>query len=541
MTDPAAIRVSVVVVNYKVPLSLRQALRSLREAEGYDTAEVIVVDNASGDGSRETITAEFPEIKWVQLKANIGFGKACNVGARNAAGEFLLFLNPDTIVSRGTLVLAVDFMDEHEDVGLLGAKTLNPDGTMQPGCRRGFPTPEAALYHFIGLSRLFPKNERFGGYHYTWLDPDDSSEVDAVSGSCMFIRRHLFETIGGFDERFFMYGEDLDLCRRVHETGSKVWYYPAIQIIHLKGRSSGKRLLKSTLAFYEAMIIYSRKYRHLDNTFFPAWIVYCGILAQAVVGIGSRMFRAGIACFIDLMIINTALWAGLMLRLAGAGAVNPYSEPGLLPMLGLHSLQSASFLVMFAYFGIYSHKRYSVSNLLVSAFFASVIFMTSVYFIKSLAFSRLAFAGATIAAVFFLVAWRHLLPLVVSGLRRIIYARDKVIIIGAGAIPRVLIGNIEQQKSATITGILWAGNGQQPGEFEGYPVLGRMEEVAQVLSRVSVDMVLVATALPWYSHMIEALARVKAKNLTIRWVPNELFEKSPELLPETIPLHDFSV
>ena len=538
MAADGNVLISVVVVNYKVPLSLRQSLRSLRESENVDAIEVIVVDNASEDGSASAISAEFPEVKWIQLKTNIGFGKACNVGARNAAGEYLLFLNPDTIVSHRTLSMACAFMQERADVGLLGPKILNPDGTLQPGCRRGFPTPESAMFHFFGLSRLFPESRRFGHYHLTWLDPDESSEVDAISGSFMFMRRALFERLGGFDERFFMYGEDLDFCRRVHEAGFKVWYFPAIQIIHLKGKSSARRFWHSRIAFYEAMIIYSRKYRHLHNKFFPNWLVYVGILLQAAIGIGSRIFRAGIACFIDLAIVNLSLWAALLIRVYGR---NPYSEPIMLPMIGLHALMSASFLSMFAYFGIYSHKRYSIKNLLFSAFFASVIFMTGVYLIKSLAFSRLAFAGATVVIVFLLMAWRHLLPRMLTRLRRVIYARDKVIIIGSGEITRLLIQNIERQKTAAITGIVWSGDGQRPGEFEGYPVLGTMEEVARLLSSLKVDTVLIATPLPWYSYIIEALANVKVKNLTIRWVPRELFEKKPAELPEIIPLQDFSV
>jgi GT2 family glycosyltransferase len=531
-------RISVIMVNYKVPLLLRQSLRSLRESENVNAIEVIVVDNASDDGSAATIPPEFPEITWIQLKTNIGFGKACNVGARNASGEYLLFLNPDTIVSHRTLSTACSFMQERADVGLLGPKILNPDGTLQPGCRRGFPTPESAMFHFFGLSRLFPRSRRFGHYHLTWLDPDESSEVDAISGSFMFMRRALFESLGGFDERFFMYGEDIDLCRRVHEAGFKVWYDPAIQIIHLKGRSSMRRFWHSRIAFYEAMIIYSRKYRHLHNKFFPNWFVYVGILLQAVIGIGSRVFRAGIACFIDIAIVNISLWAALMVRVSYG---NPYSEPFLLPMIGLHALMSASFLSMFFYFGIYSNKRYSLSNLLFSSFFASVVFLTGVYFIKSLAFSRLAFAGATVVIVFLLMAWRHLLPRMLKRLKRVIYARDKVLIIGSGAVPRLLIQNIERQKSAVIAGIVWTGDGQRPGEFEGYPVLGIMGEVAGMLSRIQVDTVLIATPLPWYSYIIEALAKVKAKNLTIRWVPMELFEKKTAELPEIIPLQDFSV
>jgi FlaA1/EpsC-like NDP-sugar epimerase len=139
------------------------------------------------------------------------------------------------------------------------------------------------------------------------------------------------------------------------------------------------------------------------------------------------------------------------------------------------------------------------------------------------------------------MAWRHLLPRMLTRLRRVIYARDKVIIIGSGEIPRLLIQNIERQKTAAIAGIVWSGDGQRPGQFEGYPVLGIMEEVARLLSSLKVDTVLIATPLPWYSYIIEALAKVKVKNLTIRWVPRELFEKTPAELPEIIPLQDFSV
>ena len=274
-------KISIIIVNYKVPQSLCQCLRSLREADGYAEAEVIVVDNASDDGSKKLVTDEFREVKWIQLKNNIGFGKACNVGAKNATGKYLLLLNPDTLVSRNALSAAYEFVEQNPNVGLLGPKVLNGDGTLQKSCRRGFPTPQAALYHFTGLSRLFPKSRKFGHYNMTWLDPDQEGEVDAISGSFMFIKRGLFEALGGFDERFFMYGEDLDLCRRVKERGYAVWYYPAIQIIHSKGKSSAKRLLQSRVAFYQAMVLYSQKYRHLHAAFLPGWLIYLGIVLQA--------------------------------------------------------------------------------------------------------------------------------------------------------------------------------------------------------------------------------------------------------------------
>lgn len=529
-----------IIVNYKVPESLRQALHSLHEAAGYNEIEVIVVDNASNDGSERLVAKEFPEVKWLQLKRNIGFGKACNVGAKNAAGEFLLLLNPDTIVTHTALSSAIGFMRSHPEVGLLGPRLLNPDGTLQRGCRRGFPTPASAFYHFSGLSALFPKSKRFGHYNLTYLDPDLSCPVDAVSGCFMFMPRMLFADIGGFDEQFFMYGEDLDLCWRVRERGRLVWYHPDIRVVHLKGRSSAKRMIKSRIAFYEAMIIYSRKYERLHGAFFPGWLIFIGIALQAIMNIGARLVRVFTACLIDLSIINIALWACLRIRFIGEGS-DIYESSGAPTLVWVHGLLSAAFVFMFAYNGIYSPKKYAGAKVLLSGFFASILFMTCVYFIKSIAFSRLAFATAALAIMLLLYGWRKIGPVVVHGFRRTIYSREKVIVIGSGAVPRLVIQNLEKQRTASIAGIVWTGDEEPPGQFEGYPVLGRIGDVAAVLGRVEADVLLIATAFPWYSEVIEALARVKSKHLSIRWVPRELFDNKPEELPAVIPLKDFSV
>jgi hypothetical protein len=531
--------VSVVIVNYKVLPNLRQALQSLCETENPGVVEVIVVDNDSSDGSAEVIGREFPEVKWIQLKQNIGFGKACNVGAKNAAGEYLLFLNPDTIIARDTLSIALNFMREHPEAGIVGPKLLNADGTMQPGCRRGFPTPWAAVSHFFGLSRLFPESKLFGHYHQTWKNPDESCTVDAISGSFMFMRRELFERIGGFDERFFMYGEDLDLCWRVKEAGSAVWYHPVMRVIHLKGKSSARRLLQSRIAFYEAMVLFSRKYQHSHGGYFPGWLIYFGILIQASANIGVKLLHALAASFIDVAVINIILWASLSMRFASAG-MSVYGDMGF-TMLWVHLLLTGCFLGMFAYNGIYSQTKYSPKNAILSGFFASVIFMACVYNLKSIAFSRIAFGGAALGSVVVLVAWRQIIPRMRYQMRRVMYARERVLIVGSGIIPQMIIRNLEGQKTALIAGILWVGEEVQSGQFEGYPVLGRIDDIADILQRVSVDSLIIATPSPWYSYVIEALAKTKAKNLVVRWVPRELFDRPPEELPSVIPLHDFTV
>jgi O-antigen biosynthesis protein len=533
--------ISIVIVHYKVPDFLQRALRSLRQAQLYDQSEVIVVDNASRDDSKRSITEEFPEVQWIGLKSNIGFGKACNVGAQGACGTYILFINPDTLVSQNTLSECLDFFTRHDHAGIIGPKILNPDGSLQVSCRRSFPTPPVAFYRLTALSKFFPQSRRFGQYNLTFLDPDQASEVDAVSGSFMFMRLSLFHEIGGFDETFFMYGEDLDLCWRVKEKGYAVWYDPHTQIIHFKGRSSAKMSFASRKAFYEAMVIFSRKYRHLHKSFFPGWLIVAAIVSLATRTIAANLLKTFTATFIDFLVINVVLFAGISIRFSLSALESPYLGNNTLIMIGMHALMTASFILILAFRGVYSKGRYSIGNMLVSGTMASVVFMSCVYFVKSMALSRIAFLISTICIILLLLAWREGMPRTISRFKRLIYSTGKVMIIGNDDVSAALIKNIEEDKTALIQGVLWPIREKYPGEFMGYPVLDTIENIRMVLERDQVDLLLIATAQPWYSYVIEALSSPKIKNLTIRWIPHELFAEKPERLPAVIPLHDFTV
>jgi hypothetical protein len=541
VSDSAAILVSVVFVNYKVAHYLRQAIRSLTHAQRADQTEIIVVDNASGDNAEQIILREFPDVQWIGLKSNIGFAKACNVGARNARGSYVLFLNPDTLVSDNTLSACIEFMENHPKAGVVGPKTLNPDGSLQYGCRRSFPTPAVSFYRLSGLSRIFPKSKRFGRYNLAYLDPDVTAEVDALSGSFMFMSLPLFREIGGFDESFFMYGEDLDLCARVKAKGYQVWYHPETEIIHFKGKSSPKKLWRLRGAFYRAMILFSRKYQHTYGAFFPAWIVYLGIIVQGGVNIGASLVRNFTACLIDLGIINAMLWASITVRFALHSSASPYQSGDIMMVLIMHYLISTSFLAVFVYRRMYTKSGYSPANMLVSGFSALVIFLACVFFIKSMAFSRIAVAISSALTVPLLVGWREVLPRAIVALRRMVYSTGRVIVLGSDSVASQLIDNVETDSSAQVIGILWPGPGNPPGQFKGYQVLGTMEEMSEVLKREHADVLLIATPEPWYSHVIKTLANTRIRHITIRWVPHELFAEKRENIPLTIPLQDFTV
>jgi len=531
--------ISIVIVNYKVPEHLIVTLRSIREAELCDKTEIIIVDNASQDASEELITEEFPTVTWVQLKNNIGFGKACNVGVRSAQSDYILLLNPDTVIAGNTLTAAYQFMESHPEVGLMGPKILNPDGSLQASCKRGFPTPAVTFYHFCGLSKLFPKSKRFGRYNLSFIDADTSSEVDAISGSFMFLRKELYTRVGGFDERFFLYGEDLDLCHRIRETGHKIWYHPETQIIHRKGKSSAKSLIRSRIAFYEAMILFSRKYSKTNQGFFPGWLVFLGIILLSTINIAGNLIRHFLAVIFDMTITNGVLWFVIFLRFPHN--INPYYSLGFWHMVGIHSLISMSFLTMFFYNGIYQKRRYSVQNALLSGLIASAIFNACIYFIQQLAVSRIAFATSSAIIPFLLVGWRQLTNPSIKQFRQFTFSPDKIIIVGNGDLTSNIIRNIEKSRSGIIIGIVWDNEMVQPGEFAGYPVIGVLNNLKDTLSRYKVDTLIIATKYPWYSHIIDVLSNISIKNITIRWVPHDLTILPPEELPEEIPLRDFSV
>jgi O-antigen biosynthesis protein len=517
------ILISIVIVNYKVPYCLIEALHSLRLAALYDRCEVIIIDNASGDGSREIVTSKFQEAQWIQLKTNVGFGKACNIGVAAARGEYLLLLNPDTVISASTLSDAVEFMETHPKAGLMGPKILNPDGTLQLSCRRSIPTPSVAFYYFAGLSSIFPKSRRFGRYHLTYMDEDTMAQVDVISGSFMFMRRALFNEIGGFDKRFFMYGEDIDLCYRITHAGREVWYYPQIKIVHQKGKSSSKRKIRSRFYFYEAMIIFFRKYRKLQEMVFPWWLIWAGIVFQATLNIGSIIARSVVALLMDAVVINAATWVGLspLAKYLTGGSL--YDGGQILPLVGMHSLLSFAFLFLFVYNGIYTVKNYSIKNIIFSGALSGSLFLSGVYFLTS--YSIECFGIATGLALAASILWRETLPLLIKGLRGRIFAPESALVVGHDDdIARYIKGTDGKRGAPRVAGLIRIGQADDApkrAQIEGYPVLGGINDLTQALSLSKTDVLLIAAARPWYSEIINILVEHRDSGVEIRWVAME--------------------
>ncbi|MCQ2054759.1 MAG: glycosyltransferase family 2 protein [Fibrobacter sp.] len=301
----AELSCSIVIVAYNSCDFIPACLKSVRDAcEGIDS-QIIVLDNGSKEPILPEIKDFFPEVKWIDSMENLGFGKGCNLAEKSATKPYLFFINPDTIISRDSFREMLKFMQEHPEAGTVGCRILNEDGSIQWACRRSFPTIVSAVSKTIGLAALFPKNKTLASYNMTFADPDEMIEVDAISGSFFCIRRDVYEQLNGFDEDFFMYGEDLDLCFRTKAIGLKNYYTPVTNILHFRGQSSRTRRVKSYIDFYQAMLIFVRKHKKLY--FVPNFLVSFGILFAAFVGVFSRLIPKFWKIFLDLGVV--ALWA----------------------------------------------------------------------------------------------------------------------------------------------------------------------------------------------------------------------------------------
>nr|WP_243896064.1 glycosyltransferase family 2 protein [Paenibacillus sp. F411] len=271
------IDLSILIVNYNTRQLTVDCLQSVYASRTAYTYEVIVIDNDSQDDSVAVIRKQFPQVTLIQNRENTGFAKANNQGMEISEGRYLLLLNSDTLVQDDTLQVMLDFMEERTDLGASGCKVVLPDGGLDKACKRGFPTPSASFYYVSGLGRLFPQKREFNQYQLGYLDPDQEYPVDCLVGAFMLVRRETVQQVGGLDETFFMYGEDIDWCYRIKAAGWGIHYTPRTQIVHYKGGSARRRSFKIIYEFHRAMLLFHRKHYHKRYNLWINGAVYLGI------------------------------------------------------------------------------------------------------------------------------------------------------------------------------------------------------------------------------------------------------------------------
>lgn len=336
--------VGIVVLNYNTRDLLRDCLASLLRPGGHTQTDaprhacdflVCVVDNASTDGSADMVRVEFPEVYLIENKANVGYSAGNNVGLRwfgfgtqpatdSSAGDlprdtmprddlpgsshsnhrnhpnqsaaatprYALLLNPDTVVPPGALDAMLAYLDAHPAIGVAGPRVRRPDGSLDLACRRSFPTPMVSAYRMAGLSRLFPKSRRFNAYNLAYLPEDAIHPVDSVVGAFMLVRAQAIAQAGLLDERFFMYGEDLDWAKRIKDAGWQIWYNGQVEIVHVKEAAS-RQSSKARIDFYEAMWLFYQKHYRATTPRGLEMLILLGIVAAGSLDIARHLWRFG--------------------------------------------------------------------------------------------------------------------------------------------------------------------------------------------------------------------------------------------------------
>ncbi len=502
---------SIIIVNYNVKEFLENLLNSLDKATRKIRSEVIVVDNASDDGSIELIKGKFSNIKLIENKENVGFSKANNLGLKIAKGEYLLLLNPDTIVEEETFEIMVSFFRKNPEVGLAGCKILNPDGTLQLGCRRSFPGPWNSFCKVSGLSALFPKNKLFSKYNLTYLDENQTHEVDAISGSFMMLRKNVYEKIGGLDEDFFMYGEDLDYCFRVQQSGYKVYYVHKTQIIHYKGESTKRSGIDEIRHFYNAMHLFVKK--HITSSFMFETLLRMAIMMREFVAFLARDKIVIISIFTDYILFGLALLVSeeFYRNITTWGGFSPES------LVIILTIPAIIQVLIGIIIGNYKRDTISVLSNFTAVLTGFFVISALTFFFKEYAYSRVVVIISYFIIFTTTTLWRVLYKIFLKdgGIKN---ARIKTLIVGTSQAEIEIANKLKAQKTTlySIIGLISKTRKEIGKKIEDYEVIGSTDNIRKIISDKKVNEVIFSSKELSYKEIMRIVSYCQKENVEFK-------------------------
>ena len=519
------IRLSVIIVNYNVRDFLMHALESILKALQEITHEIFVVDNASADGSVELIKKQFPQIKLFPLKSNIGFAAANNLAIKQAAGEFVVLINPDTVVQEDTFKSLLNFMDTHADAGAATCKILNPDGSFSVDSRHSIPTPLTALWKQIGLNRLFPKSKTFGRYNLTYLDENAINTVDAISGSFMFIRRSVFKDVGLFDEDYFMYCEDVDYCYRITRTGWKIYYVPESSIIHYKGESTKKNNLDYVLNFNKSLYIFYKK--HFRKKYFPmvSWMILVAIFFRAVFVFTKNFLATHFSYIVDIFLINLIIFVTFVIRyeLRSDFTLDNFLHQYIV----INFLATLIFSVTAFSLDLYRKFRFSFIQIFKTTVFTFFVLSALTFFLKQFAFSRVIVVISAFFCTFFMILWRILVRYIWRGAQSLLgknVMQKRTLLVGTDQSTENLI---QKMKSYVRSGISLVGLVSLVPEkigqkINGILVVTSLERMGEYIRLEKIDQIIFSTHSISYEMIIKTMSQIGNSGVEYKIVPRNL-------------------
>lgn len=513
-------KISVLIVSYNVKQYIVHCIDSIKRSDYKGEIEIIIVDNNSFDGSLKEIKSKYADIIDIQNTENVGFGKAVNQAAKIATGNYFLILNPDTIIEEGTITTFVNYLENNSNVGMVGPKIVNSDGSLQKGCKRSFPTISVALPKILGLDKILPNSKWVGRYNLNYLDADEIHKVDAISGSCMFVRSGLFNKIGGFDEQYFMFGEDLDICYQVYQNEFEIQYLPTTQIMHYQGESVKTAPFDSINAFYNAMILFSDKHFSKSKGILTKIFIRSGIFIRKIFSMISNHRSQILSILLDGLAVLLAFLIAFPLRLNSLDAF--IVSKGLIP--GVYIIFWIMVCALFQLYSKYilSYTRAILASL--SGFFLAVVFT---FFFKQYAFSRLVIIVATTIITMLIPGWRILAHYLMSrGIikptkekHHVLFTR-KTVIIGTDREAIKIANNIQNRFD---TGLDIVGFVDHKLTIEsqklGNPFLGSISDIRDIIRTYNISEMIFSTDSFSNKEILEIMDHTKDLLLTYRMVP----------------------
>lgn len=495
--------VTVVIVSHNSRRFLRRCLDAVRKSTAYPLCEVVLVDNASSDGTVSMIQRSYDWVRVIKNRENRGFSFACNQGLSAANGDFVLFLNPDIELEKDAVTRMVGRMKRSDGVGILGGLVFDASGRPQHSARREIPSIGSAFFYMTGLSRFLPASSRYNRYAGTGDSAFDERDVGAVSGSFLMAPVNVLREVGGFDEDFFLYGEDMDLCLRVKESGYRVIYYPVARAVHHHRTSTRKAPLRSTYHFYRSMAKFFGKHHRqgVDRLLVPVVSLSTWILMVAQLLFGQRVRLTGgvvrverrclrvMFILLDLAAVTGSWFMAIYLRFGEMKTLPPFRDYRSY-ILFLVILMIVTYGSM-VYLRAYRIRPRAAGTALKSTLLVFVVLNLIFFYSRTLAFSRLTLVYFSALLFLSLLLWRlvfHLLA--VSHIGRSLY-RKRIVIAGSGELTRLLVRALRQEENGYQVIGLIGSDEPSPERLCEKPYLGNYPEVRDIVENFAVDEIVV--------------------------------------------------
>jgi GT2 family glycosyltransferase/lipopolysaccharide/colanic/teichoic acid biosynthesis glycosyltransferase len=518
-------KLSIVIVNYNVQDFLMQTLESIQRAVINISHEIFVVDNASVDGSVEMVKNRFPGVNLIENRINKGFASANNQAMKNSSGEFIILINPDTVVQEDTFTRLIEFMNDHPDAGVATCKILNPDGSFSVDSRHSIPTPMTAFWKQIGFHRLFPKSRIFARYNLTYLNEDEIYPVDAISGSFMFIRRSAFEQVGYLDEDYFMYCEDVDYCYRITRSGWKVYYAPVSDIIHYKGESTKKDNLDYVLNFNKSLYLFYKKHFHKKYIAFFTWIILVGIFFRGLFVYTKNFFIRHFSYILDLLLINAIIFITFIIRYNLKSGF--LIEDFLNEYIVINILATAIFSGVAFSLDLYRRYKFSLIQIFKTNFTTFFFLSALTFFLKQFAFSRMVVVISAFLSTIIMILWRVLVRRNWRGAQVLLgqnILQQRTVLVGTDEKTSNLVKKVKTyvRSGLNLIGIISLSPDEVGKKIHGVSVVTTLDKMKDYIHLEKINQIIFSTHSISYEKIIKTMSQIGNTGVDYKIVPQNL-------------------